>query len=70
MENGGGIQGAGNRIRTFAVTAAPTAISPPALNEGPISQKPRSFPDPAVSIPFDRCRVVPFSYQSYHSPNF
>ena len=29
----------------------------------------KSFPDPAVSIPFARCRVVPFSYQSYHSPN-
>ena len=31
------------------------------------SQKPRSFPDPAVSIPFACCRVDPFSYQSYHS---
>ena len=30
--------------------------------------EPGSFPDPAVSIPFARCRAVPFSYQSYHSP--
>ena len=36
-------------------------------SEGP-KKEPRSFPDPAVSIPFARCRVVPFSYQSYHSP--
>ena len=36
-------------------------------SEGP-KPEPRSFPDPAVSIPFARCRVVPFSYQSYHSP--
>ena len=36
-------------------------------SEGP-KPEPGSFPDPAVSIPFARCRAVPFSYQSYHSP--